>query len=292
MASKSALKSVNHSIFQFMKKHKDEMSFESRYGMTKRLTSMAKELHEAGFVVRHIKGLKHKHVETLVKHWQSKNLSSGTIKNRLADIRYICNEQGRKNAIKANDEYGIEKRNYSPTENKAIFNADFSQIKDEHLKISLELQQAFGLRREECLKIMPSLADKGEHLWLKDTWTKGKIERLIPITSEKQREILNKAKNFVNKNESLIPQNKSYIQQRHLYNRETRELGFSKLHGLRHAYAQKRYFEITGLKPPIKEGKKTSQMNIKEKKVDQIARKIISNELGHSRKSIAKIYLG
>ena len=47
--------------------------------------------------------------------------------------------------------------------------------------MSLRLQQAFGLRREEALKIQPRWADRGEHLHLKASWTKGGRERTVPI---------------------------------------------------------------------------------------------------------------
>ena len=39
--------------------------------------------------------------------------------------------------------------------------------------MSLELQQAFGLRREEAMKFQPSFADQGDHIRLKGSWTKG-----------------------------------------------------------------------------------------------------------------------
>lgn len=253
---------------------------------------MCKELHALGFGIRNINGIKQKHVEVLVDHWKSKSLSSGTIKNRMSDLRFVCKAFGRSSVVKTNDQYYIVKRSYQPTSNKAIIDADFSSIKDRHLRLSLELQRVFGLRREECLKLMPHVADKGDHLWLKGTWTKGKIERQIPIRTAEQREALNKAKAFVEKSQSLIPSNKTYIQQRHVYNREARELGFKNLHGLRHAYAQKRYKEITGMDAPIDGGKHRNQLNKNERMLDRAARKIISNELGHSRSSITKNYIG
>ena len=111
--------------------------------------------------------------------------------------------------VKSNDEYGIDKRSYIPRENKAIFDADFKKIQDPHLRISLEMQKVFGLRREECLKIMPNLADKGDSLWLKGSWTKGNVEREVPIRTEAQRQALEKAKAFVSRNQSLIPEGKT-----------------------------------------------------------------------------------
>jgi len=290
--SKTATKSVNYSIYSLMMQHKDQMSFETRHGMTQRLTAMAKELQEEGFILRHIKGLKQKHIETLVNHWKLKDLSPATLKNRMSDLRFVCRAQGRANVVKSNDDYGIQHRTYVPTQSKAIFKADFSAISDSHLRLSLELQQAFGLRREECLKLMPHLADKGDYLWLKGSWTKGNIERQIPILTAEQRALLDQAKALVKPEHSLIPQDKNYIQQRHAYHRETRALGLKNLHGLRHAYAQNRYETLTGNKPPILGGKTRAEMNSNERKCDLNARTRISHELGHSRSAITKIYVG
>ena len=47
-------------------------------------------------------------------------------------------------------------------------------------RLSLRLQAAFGLRREESIKIVPSWADRGNSLALKDSWTKGGRQREIP----------------------------------------------------------------------------------------------------------------
>jgi hypothetical protein len=50
---------------------------------------------------------------------------------------------------------------------------DLDRVRDPRLRTSLELQQAFGLRREEAIKFMPSFADRGDHLLLKMTWMWG-----------------------------------------------------------------------------------------------------------------------
>ena len=77
-------------------------------------------------------------------------------------------------------------------------------------------------------------------------------------------------------------------------------MGVSKLHGLRHAYAQRRYKELTRLFDPsgqgfdcsINGGKQYKEMSETEKKIDRQARQILSNQLGHSRVQITQIYCG
>lgn len=273
-----------------MRPHKSKMSFEHFIGRTRRLEFIRRELEELKFEVNHVKRFKEKHITTLTRRWQDRNLSIGRIKNLMSDLRFVCNEFGRSDVVKKNDYYGIGNRSYVPTENKAIFNADFSNISDQNLKISLTLQAAFGLRREECIKIIPNIADKGDHLWLKGSWTKGKVERCIPIRNQAQRDALDAALKFCGNN-SLIPKNKSYVQQRNIYNAQTRNAGLKNLHGLRHAYAQTRYYELTGWHSPISGGKKRSELTGRERTIDWRARKIITGELGHSRISIVKNYI-
>jgi integrase len=86
--------------------------------------------------------------------------------------------------------------------------------------MSLELQQAFGLRREEAIKFQPSFADRGDHLVLKASWTKGGRERTISIRTEAQRDVLNRARRLAGFG-SLIPSHRNYVQQLRIYEGNT-----------------------------------------------------------------------
>ena len=94
--------------------------------------------------------------------------------------------------------YGIPDRRFVTNENKArdITQQQLDKIKDEHVRMSLKLQRAFGLRREEAMKFQPSYADKGDHIQLKASWTKGGKPRTIPVRTEAQREVLYRARNL------------------------------------------------------------------------------------------------
>src|SRR5437667_7677687 len=76
-------------------------------------------------------------------------------------------------------------------------------IRTESIKISLRLQAAFGLRREESIKIVPMWADRGHSLVLKDSWIKGGRQREIPIRSLEQRQLVDEAKALA-KGKSLV----------------------------------------------------------------------------------------
>lgn len=167
------------------------------------------------------------------------------------------------------------------------------------IRLSLEAQSLFGLRREESMKIVLSDAWQGNKLVIKPSWTKGGIGRDIKLTSEQQRQWLLNAIKQVPEGQSLIPKEKSYKNHLAQYQEVIAKMGLSKCHGLRHAYAQRRYHEITksydktgqGLICPIQGGKVYKELNSLEKYWDRTAREIITQSLGHSRLSITKIYL-
>ncbi len=100
-------------------------------------------------------------------------------------------------------------------------------VKDEHIKMSLQLQEAFGLRREEAIKFTASYADRGNKLELKGSWTKGGKPREIPIRTNEQRELLNKIKSLTG-NGYLIRSNRNYVST----NVTQQQRGFQKCMGL------------------------------------------------------------
>jgi hypothetical protein len=64
------------------------------------------------------------------------------------------------------------------------------------------------------------------------------------------------------------------------------------MHGLRHAYAQQRYEELTGWKSPIAGGPSSNSLSPEQRDQDHQARLIISRELGHERRQVVSVYLG
>lgn len=68
-----------------------------------------------------------------------------------------------------------------------------------HVALSTELQKELGLRREEAMKFQPSYALGGfppataDKVMIKPSWSKGGRYREIPITNDRQRELLGRA---------------------------------------------------------------------------------------------------
>jgi hypothetical protein len=264
------------------------------------LNRCIKDLHELGYKVGHIQGLKSKHIHILIDHWKKQDKSPATIKNYMSKLRKVAVLLDKPQLVKAsNDDYQIIRRSYAPTYNKAIHQIDFSKCTDPMIRLSLEAQSLFGLRREESMKLILSEAWISDSLKIKPSWTKGGIGRTLPITSNEQRQWLIKANQQVPAGQSLIPKERTYKQHLSHYQVQAKAMGVCKLHGLRHAYAQRRYHELTkqldphgkGFICPIAGGTPTKLLTNDEKMIDRKAREILSRLLGHSRVAITKIYL-
>lgn len=273
-------------------------SFATQSNRREMLSLFSKELKEIGYKVNNLKAhdLKGRHVNALVKKWQSEKKSIGTIKNRMSTLRWLFEKIGKSEVIKSNAVYNIENRQYVTNQNKSISlnDLDFSKI-DPFIAQSLRLQDCLGLRREESMKFQPVYALDGQtientkYIRLKSSWTKGGRARTIPIFSEKQRQELRNTFALVHSG-SLIPPHKTYKAHLASFEAITHSLGIGRTHGLRHGYAQSRYFFLMNIPCPAVDGNR--KLSAQEKEKDKVVRMQISEELGHSRINITSIYLG
>jgi integrase-like protein len=287
------VRDLNYGLKQLVHQRK-EGSFQTRAARNHILQQAGNTLHDLGYRKLKPTGLKPKHVEALVEHWQAQSLSPGTIKNRLVHLRWWAEQVGKASVVaRSNDHYSIDRRVYVSGKDKSrqIDEERLAKVTDHHTRMSLRLQQAFGLRREEAIKFSPSYADRGDKLVLKASWTKGGKAREIPVRNEDQRRLLDEIRQFAGRG-SLIPANKNYYQQMRTYERNTRKAGLNKNHGLRHAYAQSRYEELTGWKCPARGGPSRKSLPAEQRIADDVARLKISRELGHERIAIVSIYCG
>jgi len=299
MSRKQLMKNAFYSAHKLFAKS-DGLSYATRADYETITKSCIKELHSQGFPISNIKDLKPKNISMLINAWQEKGLNPATVKNKLSVMRYVCKQIGKESIIpKHNTELNITAREYIPKQNKAIYDAPIDKVKSKHVQLSMRLQQEFGLRREESLKFIASQADKGTHIELQASWTKGGIRRTVPVQTEAQRQLLNDIKAFIPSGQSLIPDGKSYKQHRNYYDYCAREIGLKNLHGLRHAYAQRQYETLTnietngrGWKCPHQGGISYKDMAPEQQAIDRKVRFIISNMLGHSRIGITKVYCG
>lgn len=278
---------------KFIAFHNKDGSYTTQRNRIDMFELFDKQLKEMGFNLPSARSLKPKHPQKLVERWKAEGLTAGTIKNRMSGLRYWAGKVNKASVIpRDNKDLGIEDRKADAT-NKAqtLDLAKIESLPCERMQLAARLMAAYGLRMEEALKFNASLADKGNKIALKASWCKGGRSRDIPIHTEKHRALLDEVKETTG-NGSLIPDDQKYITFRKAFEYQTLKAGLSNLHGLRHNFAQWRYKQLTGWKSPKAGGTPARFLKGVQREIDKDARLQISQELGHNRIEITKVYLG
>ena len=200
------MRDFNYELKELCRRNRDG-SYATQANRERILDQMANQLHELGFRHMHASSLKPKHIDALIERWRSEQLNPGTIKNRMAHLRWLAEKTGKSDMIpRSNDAYGIPERTLVSHVSKArqLDLECLARMTDPYTQMSLRLEASFGLRREESLKIRPAWADRGDRIVLLPSWAKGKRGREIPIRTAEQRQLLDEAKRLAG-NGSLIP---------------------------------------------------------------------------------------
>ena len=286
------MRQLNFDLKRLQERHR-EGGFVTRRDRSYALAQAANALHALGFRRLRAAGLRRKHVDALVREWLRQGLSAGTLKNRMAHLRWWARHVDRPGVVGTNAEHGIAHRTYVTNRDKGrALDADrLARVRDAHVRMSLRLQAAFGLRREEAIKFVPAYADRGGSVVLKAAWTKGGRPREVPIWNDAQRAVLDEARRLAGGG-ALIPGGRNYVAQRKVYEKQTKAAGLGRMHGLRHRYAQTRYENLTGWKAPSAGGPRRRSLSPATRRVDRRARLAVSRELGHARLDAAAVYLG
>ena len=285
------MRKLNYDLWQLQQGKRDG-SHGTRRERSYALAQMANTLHERGFPGLRARNLKGRHVEALVRDWFDRGLADAIKMNRMAHLRWWAKEVGKPNVIKPNAEYGIGKRSHvsDGTKRRDLDIDKLKLVKDEHVRMALCLQAAFGLRREEAIKFSPSWADRGDRIVVKASTAKGGRARDVPILQDSQRKLLEEARRLA-RGGAMIPRHRNYAEQKKVYEAQTQAAGLDRNHGLRHAYALDRYEAITGWKAPAAGGPPRQTLKGEQRRIDTAARIQISGELGHGRLEIARAYL-
>ncbi len=162
------MRKLNWNLAQLQKGRRDG-SHGTRRDRKFALAQIANTLHESGYRGLRARGLKGKHIEALVRDWTRLGVAHGTMANRMAFVCWWADEVGKPNIVKSNAEYGIakDKGRVSDGTKRRDLVERLALAKDDHGRMALRLQAAFGLRREEAIKFAPSYADRGDHVAVK-----------------------------------------------------------------------------------------------------------------------------
>jgi integrase len=247
---------------------------------------------------------KERHVIALAELWEKQRLSAATIQTRFSVIRVFTGWIGKVGMVRKTvcyfDDPAIAKRDYitkidkSWSGNHVNFDEVLAKVNaiDPYVAITLEFMLSFGLRRKEALMFTPHMSDEGVLVKI-SRGAKGGRERVVPILTESQKELLMRAREHFRPGQTLAGPGRSLKQSLRHFDYVMTTLQITKLglgvtaHGLRSEYAQNRLKKLTGHDAPIK-----NSLSCPAKNIDLQARNEISGELGHTRTSITNTYFG
>lgn len=286
----------------------------TKYNNKGQAMRFARRLHQLGYRARHWKNITNRHVGVVVADWQQQGLAVSTIKAYLSSVRQVCRAYGNDRIHKNNSEFGVGKRSYIPKQSKAapeiVYRAVLDQLlsgSERFLRIGhqMKVMHELGLRPEEARKMNPRNALLPDGRIYISAGTKGGRDRILHEPSQEQINAVKALAPFIGKNGNNWPDNVSEASwEKYVYKIISqnglciRACGAS-LHGLRHAYAQSRYQELTNLKAPCLYSTPADYRKAAYEKYGEDWRSthdravnILAHELGHNRSEVTANYLG
>lgn len=263
------------------------------------------DLNVLGFRIESMSNLREKHIVAWVALLAKNGQKPATIQNKLSVLRIYCGWIGKNGMVRSPEYYVTDatlvKRVTATTTDKSWDGKNGDHLieavseKDPIVGMQLKLSKEFGLRRLEAIMLKPHVSDEGAYLHVR-AGTKGGRPRIVPISTEQQRSLLEEAKSMADPKSGLICRPGKTLKQainRFKYVMRycciTRAGEGITAHGLRHGYVHHRYQERTGGgKLPVKGGKPGEV----DPMIDKVAKLKIMEEVGHSRISVTTAYGG
>lgn len=228
-----------------------------------------------------------KHIFAYIDYMQGKGLSASTIKTELAAIRFFHDSMPyTRYELPTNDELDLERRPFGGVD-RTWSNQEFNNMLAIAMQNSREdyvaiftLARYAGLRLEECFRIDTNDAQNAlitGRLYVKG---KGGLTRYVPINESIKIELEKLLKVTERGRKLFVADNdKTHLAMKRLqcfisYHRKTFTENKITFHGLRHTYAHEQYEKF-----------------IKEGCSEFVARKKVSELLGHHRDDVTRIYL-
>ncbi|WP_454909550.1 phage integrase N-terminal domain-containing protein [Variovorax gossypii] len=274
------------------------------------VSAACERLWRLNFEVRDIANLEERHVRALIRDWHGSGLKPKTIQNNVSRLRQICRWIGKPNLIPRRDGAAhflpeldpksfrvstITERSKSWSENGIDVTAKIIEADGIDIRFGamLRLGVAFGLRKKEQLRIVPTKADAVGCLQLRDNVAKSGKNRDILIEHPFQRAMLEHAKRVAGKGRYLGWPGRTFAQNEAKYAYHLRKIGITGRdadvvgHGLRAEYAENSALML-GLLPPTLGGR-ADQMEEGVRKAIQLK---VSEAMGHHRIDVTGAYYG
>lgn len=292
------------------KRHTDTLvAHNTRYRRFVNLCASLRDLAEIGYPIQSIYNLKERHIEALVRCWQSKRQGVGTVENKLSYLRTLCRWIGKPNMVRGGATYSEHpeafRRPAAATRDKSWEGNGIDPLEviervrsyDEVVGMQLELMFLYGMRRKEACLLRPRVALRQALTTgkiLVEHGTKGGRPREVYVDTIVQIEVLGRASELVQSPAgTMIPPSRtldSWLNRfEHVCGRRarlTKKERNTTAHGARHSYCQRKFSEITGKPAPIQGGG-----DYDPELLEQALRTVVE-AAGHSRVAKSQAYLG
>ena len=105
--TQTPVRDLNFDHKRLQKEH-EEGSHGTRRTRSCALAQATETLHRLRYRGLRARGLKGRHIEALVAEWRHQGLSDGTVKNRMAHLRWLAKKSGKPGIVHTNNaSYGI-----------------------------------------------------------------------------------------------------------------------------------------------------------------------------------------
>ena len=285
-----------------------QLSGKSKFNIKEESQLIAQDFKEMGYRVntkfQSPTMITQKDFLNLAKHWQEKGYKVGTMQDKAASLRHILSACGNEKANVTNKALGIENsgRDVLNTKNEnrgcsSLTETALNTIKDNSVKAAIKLITAYGLRRDESLHATWTLS-KGRDIGgggtidIKGSWAKSGRPRSFQM--QDGGVVLKEAAALVKGFEikGRVEQFRSRLDRQFTKLKTIENNKALHPHALRHNYAQNRYLSITELTAPSAGGLNYENMDKGQKSLYHSACKEIALEMGHSRETISRTYIG
>ncbi len=243
-------------------------------------------------------------LNNLINYWKEvKNYDIGTMQNKMTALRHVLKEAGNPLYKISNGELGIGSgrdilnssnldKSYSLSEKAK----DYIGNRPPEVQAAIKLMQSYGLRIDESIKAVWAITHGREissnnNINLMASWTKNGKSRSFQMRDGGKT--ITEVKSILKGYSIKTNLKQTYSKLENTFT-ALKKIDGDKAHphGLRHGYAHTRYYEITGMTAPAAGGLRYAEMDVKQRKLYHNACKIIAVELGHSRETIARTYVG
>jgi len=220
-------------------------------------------------------------ISKIADYYKAQGLKDATIINYVSSLRSFLFETKRNNINISNGELGLKRVTEYKDKSLKAKGVDINEKlqyfkeKDANVYVQLKIASIAGLRKEESVHAGLALSKgyeivKNGRLELKGSWCKNGRPRGIKLSSEKLKELTELSKYAMNNHYDT---SRNLKQEMNHIGNSIKNAGFN-MHAVRHSVAQERYAEL------VLKGRSEKE-----------AKTAVSNELGHNRDYITKVYL-